>query len=55
MNGFPTALPAFRTERHIVAILKVVTERRARMHLRAQIRLSFKARQLGGKLEILAL
>jgi hypothetical protein len=55
MNGFPTALPAFRTEMDIVALLKVVTERSAYMHPRTQIRLPFKARQLGGKFEILAL
>jgi hypothetical protein len=54
MNGFPTALPAFRTERHIVSLLKVVTEWRARVHPCTQVRLSFEARYLGGKFEILA-
>jgi hypothetical protein len=54
VNGFPTALPAFRAERHIVPVLKVVTERRARVHPCPQIRLSFEANQLGDKFEILA-
>jgi hypothetical protein len=55
MNCAPTALPAFRTERHVVPVLKVAIGRWTSMHPCRQVQLLFEACQLGGKFEVVAL
>jgi hypothetical protein len=55
VNCCPAALPAFRTERNVVPLQKVVIGLWTSMHPCRQVQLWFEACQLGGKFEVAAL
>ena len=54
MNRVASAFPAFRTERKIVSVQKVVIVRWTTVHSCRQVQLLFEVCQFGGKFEVVA-